>query len=160
MHLTIQTIQQLIQQVPTDKRLEKSFIDKMKMMMRAPAFNIIDNNIRTNIDIIDKLFREMYKIVCQTKFDKNLNNYIFCDKSQLDDSFNTPFNFIKLYVDTRYIDGLNDFTYLCMYYKLKNIPIFDLGDSLHKFIVPFNTFNDNCIKKILLSGNIYDNVYG
>jgi len=157
---TVGTIQKLIEQLPTNIRLDKSFIAYIVDLTKTPQFKIIDNTIRNNVDMVDTIFKTQYKKYCKETSDKKLFKYIFCDKNQLEDTYYTPFNFIKLYVNEMYTDGLRDFTYICMYYKLKNIPIFDLGDSLHKFVVPFNAFNDNYIKKILLSGNIYDNVYG
>jgi hypothetical protein len=160
MENSFQAINFLIKSTPHDKRLDSTFLSTLKQMIIQPKFNEIDAYIRNNIEYINNTLKLSFKKICQTTLDQNLYNYIFCDKNQLDDTFYTPFNFIKLYVDHQYTEGLNYFTYLCMYYKLKNIPIFDLGDSLHKFVIPFNAFNDNYIKKILLSGNIYDNVYG
>jgi hypothetical protein len=158
--IILYSIKFLIENVPIDKRIDESFINQLKDMIKQPNFNLIDEGIKTHIEAIDSFLKQGFKQVCSGTPSYYLYNYMFCDNSKLDHHHDTPFNFIKLYVNKMYTDGLRDFTYLCMYYKLKNIPIFDLGDSLHKFVVPFNAFNDNYIKKILLSGNIYDNVYG
>jgi hypothetical protein len=160
----LKNIQFLIENTPDKKRLDNDNYTTMRPLLTSKVFvkNIV-NITQTNKELIDTFFKLKYKIRCATKSDEKIYNYIFCDDNLLKinsisvNNNTTPFSFINFYASNKYRIGFKLFSYVCLYYKLNNIEIYDLGDSLQKFVAPFNLYNDNWIKKILMSGSIYDN---
>ena len=159
----LKNIQFLIENTPDKKRLDNDNYTIMKPLLTSKVFvkNIVDITQR-NKNLIDTFFKLKYKIRCATTSDKKVYNYIFCDDNLLNikkvepQNNTTPFDFIYFYASEQYRIGFKLFCYICLYYKLNDIEIYDLGDSLQKFVAPFNLYNDNWIKKILMSGSIYD----